>query len=231
MTHCFHTSSSSALFSSSIKVNLNRLLTFPLTQCSVGARRLEMLQLSHSGCSWLLYLAFIGSKNASTDHKRQISNVVGNGGYNFSGFCRRKPLAGTCGSALWLNRGWCPLVGRDPSEPSAMIYSHHIPPLCPFTSCVPSPFLKILSSWPFSSVPPAVAAFSSPLPPFLPAPRASLPCPSHRGVLQPSTATHTACSKSEHNSQPMEIFPQDRCSTANCEICLLVKTRFAEKLS
>lgn len=190
MTHCFHKSSSSALFSSSIKWTSTGCWP-SLWPNAVRASRLEMLQLSHSGCSCLLYLAFIGSKNASTDHKRQISNVVGNGGYNFSGFFfEANPWL-----ALVVQRcGW---TGADAHWWAGIHQSHqqwftHIT----FLHSAPSlpvslpPFFKILSSWPFSSVPPAVAAFSSPLPPFLPAPRASLPCPSHRGVLQTLTAAN-----------------------------------------
>lgn len=131
-------------------MNLSRLLTFPLTQCSVRARRLEMLQLPHSGCSCLLYLTFIGNINASTDHRRQISNVVGNGGYNFSAFLEANP-----GWHLWVRavaeQGLVPIGGQGSIR---ALSTDHITflHLCPNTSC-PFPFLKILlSSWSFSSV-------------------------------------------------------------------------------
>lgn len=192
-------------------MNLNRLLTFPLTQCSVRARRLEMLQLSHSGCSCLLCLTFIGNINASTDHRRQISNVVGNGGYNFSVFWS-KALAGTCGSELWLSRGWCPLVGRDPSEPSALVCSQHIPPPLPLHFLHPFPLSKILPSWPFSSVPPAVADFSSPFPPFPAAPEP--PCPAPLPVVLHHPSSHTDCSTAQHSSQPLKTSPQQTVKSA-----------------
>lgn len=141
-----------------------------------------MLQLSHSGCSCLLCLTFIGNINASTDHKRQISNVVGNAGYNFSGFFWSKSLAGTCGSELWLNRGWCPLVGRDPSEPSALICSHHIPPPLPLHFLHPFPLFKnsFLLALQFCSS--SCSCFLLPISSIPSTPRASLPCPCPRGA-------------------------------------------------
>lgn len=182
MTHCFHISSLPALFSSSIKVN-NRLLNFPLNQCSVRAR-LEMLQLSHSGCSSLLYITFIGNLNASTDQKRH-QQCCRKRWLQFFCFFWSKPLAGTWSTDL------------------VILHSSTSPP--PLPLCLPLFLLILLSSLSLSSVPPAVAAFSSPPHPFLPTSRTQSSCALPlSAVLHSSTAPHTPCSEPEHKSQPKQ---------------------------
>lgn len=164
-----------------------------------------MLQLSHSGCSCLLCLTFIGNINASTDHRRQISNVVGNAGYNFSVFLKQSP-----GWHLWLRavaeQGLVPFGGQGSIRAlsTGLFTAHSSTSAPPLPASLP--LSKILPSWPFSSVPPAVAAFSSPFPPF-PAPPEP-PCPAPLPVVLITPSSHTDCSTAQHSSQPLKTSPQ-----------------------
>lgn len=174
-----------------------------------------MLQLSHSGCSCLLYRTFIGTINASTDHKRQISNVAGNSGYNFSAFFEANP---------WLALE--ALIG------SYLTFLH----LCSSTSHVPPPFF-VNSSFPPGHSVLFLQLYLLSLPHLLysfPATRtqSSSVLPTQQGCIHPQQPTLTAVNSNTNLSPSrLKIFPQDGFSTANCEFWLLVKARFAEKQS
>lgn len=144
-----------------------------------------------------------------------------------------KPLAGTCGSLLCGWRGadthWWAGIHQSPQHWFVRITFLH---LCPSTSSVPSPFKKILFSWSFSCVPPAVAAFSSSFPPFLQAPEPRVSCPAPLTAvwcIHPQQPTLTAVNLNTTLSPWKSFHRMD--SPQQTEICLLVKARFAEKLS